>query len=140
MRPSTALHTHRDAIRAIALSHRVTNVRVFGSVVHGEDTEGSDLDILVEPTPETTLMDIAKIQLELGQLLGIPVDVLTPKGLPAKFRDQVIAQAQQEGLIRRDVDPRMFAFLLDNLFTSTDTFGIFRCIDVNFRVQIQLGQ
>ena len=51
MRPSTALHTHRDAIRAIALSHRVTNVRVFGSVVHGHDTEGSDLDILVEPTP-----------------------------------------------------------------------------------------
>ena len=48
----------------------------------------------MEPTPETTLMDIAKIQLELGQLLGIPVDVLTPKGLPAKFRDQVIAQAQ----------------------------------------------
>lgn len=94
MRPSTALHTHRDAIRAIALSHRVTNVRVFGSVVHGDDTETSDLDILVEPTPETTLMDIAKIQLELGQLLGIPVDVLTPKGLPAQFRDQVIAQAQ----------------------------------------------
>ena len=94
MRTSTALHTHRDAIRAIALSHRVTNVRVFGSVVHGHDTEGSDLDILVEPTPETTLMDIAKIQFELGQLLGIPVDVLTPKGLPAKFRDQVIAQAQ----------------------------------------------
>ena len=58
------------------------------------DTDESDLDILVEPTPETTLMDIAKIQLELGQLLGITVDVLTPNGLPAKFRDQVIAQAQ----------------------------------------------
>lgn len=72
MRPSIALHTHRDAIRAIALSHRVTNVRVFGSVVHGDDTDESDLDILVEPTPETTLMDIAKIQFELGQLLGHP--------------------------------------------------------------------
>jgi predicted nucleotidyltransferase len=94
MRPSVALQTHRDAIRTIALSHRVTNVRVFGSVVHGDDTEGSDLDILVEPTAETTMMDIAKIQLELARLLPVAVDVLTPKGLPAKFRDQVIAEAQ----------------------------------------------
>ena len=93
MRPSIALQTHRDAIRTIALSHRVTNVRVFGSVVHGDDTEGSDLDILVEPTAETTMMDIAKIQLELARLLPVAVDVLTPGGLPAKFRDQVIAEA-----------------------------------------------
>lgn len=94
MRPSTALNTHREAIRAIALRHRVTNVRVFGSVVHGDDTEESDLDILVEPTPATTMMDIARIQLELAQLLQVTVDVLTPKGLPIKFRDQVIAEAQ----------------------------------------------
>lgn len=94
MRPSIALQTHRDAIRAIALRHKVTNVRVFGSVVHGDDTEGSDLDILVEPTAETTMMDIAKIQLELGQLLSVAVDVVTPKGVPAKFRSQVIAEAQ----------------------------------------------
>lgn len=93
MRPSTALNAHREAIRAIALRHRVTNVRVFGSVVHGDDVEGSDLDILVEPTAETTMMDIAKIQLELGQLLSVAVDVLTPRGLPAKFRSQVIAEA-----------------------------------------------
>ena len=94
MRPSIALQTHREAIRRIALSHRVTNVRVFGSVVHGDDTEGSDLDILVEPTHETTMMDIAKIQLELSQLLPVAVDVLTPNSLPAKFRGQVIAEAQ----------------------------------------------
>jgi hypothetical protein len=94
MRPSVALQTHRDAIRTIALSHRVTNVRVFGSLVHGDDIDGSDLDILVEPTAETTMMDIAKIQLELARLLPVAVDVLTPKGLPAKFRDQVIAEAQ----------------------------------------------
>ena len=94
MLPSIALQTHREAIRRIALSHRVTNVRVFGSVVHGDDTEGSDLDILVEPTHATTMMDIAKIQLELSQLLPVNVDVLTPNGLPAKFRGQVIAEAQ----------------------------------------------
>ena len=94
MRPSIALQTHREAIRRIALSHRVTNVRVFGSVVHGDDTEGSDLDLLVEPTKETTMMDIGAIRYELKQLLGIPVDVLTPSALPAKFRGQVIAEAQ----------------------------------------------
>lgn len=94
VRPSTAPNTHREAIRAIALRHRVTNVRVFGSVVHGDDVEGSDLDILVEPTAETTMMDMAKIQLELGQLLSVAVDALTPGGLPAKFCSQVIAEAQ----------------------------------------------
>ncbi|HOE42497.1 MAG TPA: nucleotidyltransferase family protein [Rhodoferax sp.] len=94
MRPSEALQAHREAIRSIALRHRVTNVRVFGSVVHGDDTEESDLDLLVEPTGETTMMDIAKIQLELAQLLKVAVDVLTPKALPPKFLEQVIAEAQ----------------------------------------------
>lgn len=94
MLPSVALNTYREAIRAIALRNRVTNVRVFGSVVHGDDAEGSDLDLLVEPTTETTMMDIAKIQLELSQLLPVSVDVLTPNGLPAKFRGQVIAEAR----------------------------------------------
>ena len=93
MRPSLALNTHREAIRFIALRHRVTNVRVFGSVVHGDDTDGSDLDLLVDPTNETTMMDIAKIQLALSQLLPAAVDVHTPNGLPAKFRSQVISEA-----------------------------------------------
>ncbi len=94
MRPSLALEMHRDSIREIALRHRVKNVRVFGSVLHGDDTEDSDLDLLVEPTSETTLMDIAAIQHELKKLLGISVDVLTPKALPEKFRYSVIAEAE----------------------------------------------
>ena len=93
MLPSIALQTHREAIRRIALSHRVTNVRVFGSVVHGDDTEGSDLDLLVEPTKETTMMDIGAIRYELKQLLGIPVDVLTPRALPEHFRAIVLLEA-----------------------------------------------
>ena len=94
MLPSLVLQTYREAIRKIALSHRVTNVRVFGSAVRGDDVEGSDLDILVDPLSATTMMDIARIEHELVQLLKIPVDVLTPNALPTKFRDQVIAQAQ----------------------------------------------
>lgn len=94
MRPSIVLNAHRDAIREIALRHRVTNVRVFGSVLHGDDTEDSDLDLLVEPTSETTLMDIARIQVELAELLNIAVDVLTPRALPDKFRAQVMREAE----------------------------------------------
>jgi predicted nucleotidyltransferase len=93
MLPSVALQTHREAIRRIALSHRVTNVRVFGSVVHGDDTEGSDLDLLVDPTNETTMMDIGAIRYELKQLLGIPVDVLTPRAIPDHFKSLVLQEA-----------------------------------------------
>jgi predicted nucleotidyltransferase len=93
MLPSVALQTHREAIRRIALSHRVTNVRVFGSVVHGDDTEGSDLDLLVDPTSETTMMDIGAIRYELKQLLGIPVDVLTPRAIPDHFKSLVLREA-----------------------------------------------
>jgi len=93
MRPSLALQTHREAIREIALRHRVHNVRVFGSVLHGDDTEDSDLDLLVDPTSETTLMDIARIQLEVARLLNVSVDVLTPNALPIKFRAQVMTEA-----------------------------------------------
>jgi predicted nucleotidyltransferase len=93
MRPSLALQQHRDEIRRIALSHRVTNVRVFGSALHGDDTEDSDLDLLVEPTSETTLIDIAKIQVEVAKLLNVSVDVLTPNALPDKFRAQVMTEA-----------------------------------------------
>lgn len=74
-------------------SHRARNARVFGSVIHGEDTDDSDLDILIDPTPDTTLFDIGAIRHELLQLLGVPVDVLTPKALPEKFRAAVVAEA-----------------------------------------------
>jgi hypothetical protein len=93
MKPSVALASHREDIRRVVESHRACNARVFGSVIHGDDTEDSDLDILIDPTPETTLFDIGAIRHELLQLLGVPVDVLTPKALPEKFRDAVLAEA-----------------------------------------------
>ena len=93
MLPSVALRTHREAIRRIALSHRVTNVRVFGSVVHGKDTEDSDLDLLVDPTQETTMLDIGAIRYELKELLGVSVDVLTPRAIPDHFRSVVLQEA-----------------------------------------------
>ena len=71
MKPSEALSLHRADIWRVVASHRASNARVFGSVLRGQDTQGSDLDILVDPTPETTLMDVAAIQVELQRLLGV---------------------------------------------------------------------
>lgn len=85
--------TNREVICRIVLEHCVTNPRVFGSVSSGEDTEDSDLDILVDPLPDS-LMDIGKIRHKLLQLPGIVrVDVLTPNSLPLKFQAHVLAEA-----------------------------------------------
>ena len=86
--------SNRDAIRHVVESHRGRNARVFGSVLHGLDTDNSDLDILIDPTPETTLFDIGAIRHKLSQLLGVPVDVLTPNALPDSFRATVLAEAR----------------------------------------------
>lgn len=94
MRSSEAFRKHRAEIRSIVASHRATNARVFGSVLRGTDQEGSDLDLLIDPTSETTLFDIARIKGTLETLLGIKVDVLTPKALPARFRSRVLAEAE----------------------------------------------
>jgi predicted nucleotidyltransferase len=94
VKPSIALEAHRATIRSVVQRHRACNARVFGSVLHGEDQEGSDLDILIDPTPNTTLMDVAKIQVELEKILGVSVDVLTPNALPDSFRAKVIAEAR----------------------------------------------
>lgn len=94
MRPSQALAQHRDAVCSAARRYRVHNLRVFGSVARNKDTDGSDLDLLVDPLPGTTLFDLGGLQDELEALMGLRVDVLTPKDLPPRFRDQVLAEAR----------------------------------------------
>jgi predicted nucleotidyltransferase len=94
MKPSVALKTHRAALREIVERHGAVRPRIFGSAVNGEDTDASDLDLLVDPTPRTTLLTLAAIQLEAERLLGVPVDVLTPKSLPRRYREQVLREAQ----------------------------------------------
>ena len=94
MRPTQALSQHREAVCLAAARYRVANPRVFGSALHGNDREGSDLDLLVDPLPGATLFDLGGLQDELQELLGVSVDVLTLKGLPAKFRDVVAQEAR----------------------------------------------
>ncbi len=93
MKPSEALHSNRDAIQRVVEAHHAKNARVFGSALHGDDTEDSDLDLLVDPTPETTLMDIARIQNQLQKLLGVSVDILTPRALPESFRERILLES-----------------------------------------------
>jgi predicted nucleotidyltransferase len=94
MKPSEALQLHRDDVRRIVASGNARNPRVFGSVLRGDDADGSDLDILVDPTPETSIFDIGEIRYQLRTLLGVPVDVLTPNALHARLRERVIAEAR----------------------------------------------
>lgn len=94
MKPSVALELKRAAVRAAASRFRTANPRIFGSVLHGADQDGSDLDLLVDALPGTTLFDLGGLQGELEDLLGVPVEVLTPGDLPPKFRQQVLAEAR----------------------------------------------
>ncbi|BEM58754.1 nucleotidyltransferase [Serratia marcescens] len=94
MRPSIVLVEHRQAIRKTVGLFPVANPRIFGSVLHGTDREGSDLDLLVDALPGATLFDLGGLQSELEALLGIQVDLLTPLDLPPTFRQQVLAEAQ----------------------------------------------
>ncbi len=90
---SVLLDQHREAIRRTVSAHPAGNPRVFGSVLYGEDTEASDLDLLVDPAEGMSLFDLGAIRWELRILLGVEVDVVTPRALPESFRAEVLATA-----------------------------------------------
>ena len=94
IKPSLALAQKRAEVSALLARYRVTNPRVFGSVQRGCDHEESDLDLLLDAQPGTTLFDLGGLQDELETLLGVTVDLRTPKDLPARFRQQVLAEAR----------------------------------------------
>ena len=93
-KPSDIARLHRDTIRRIVTAHRGANPRVFGSILRGDDTAQSDLDLLVDLLPGSGLLDLGAMQFELEAALGIPVDVLTPGDLPSRFRDEVLGSAR----------------------------------------------
>jgi predicted nucleotidyltransferase len=93
MRPSELLNQHREAIRQVVAAHRANNPRVFGSVVHGEDTEASDLDLLIDPGEGMSLFDMGAIIAELNELLGIEVDVVSARAMPEPMRQRVLRDA-----------------------------------------------
>jgi predicted nucleotidyltransferase len=87
------IHIHRQQVLDLAAQYRADNVRLFGSVLRGEAAHGSDIDMLVDPLPGATLFDLGGLQLELQELLGVPVDLLTPGDLPESWRQSVLSVA-----------------------------------------------
>jgi predicted nucleotidyltransferase len=81
MRPSEALAKHRDKVLEIIARYPVSNPRVFGSVASGEDTEESDLDLVIDVHGAFSYFDMAKLALELEELLGCEVDLGTARSL-----------------------------------------------------------
>lgn len=90
MRPSEALAANREKVLEILGRYPVKNPRVFGSVARGEDTEDSDLDLLVEQKgPRLSLLDLAALELKLESLLGVRVDIRTPDDFSARVASRV---------------------------------------------------
>jgi predicted nucleotidyltransferase len=83
---------HRGELQVVLRRHGVTNARIFGSVARGDDHEGSDVDILVDFAPGTSLFDVLKIQEELESILGVEVDLIPDSGL----KDRVRIRAQRD--------------------------------------------
>lgn len=88
------LNQKRTEVLEICARHGAHHVRVFGSVVRGEATDHSDLDLLVEFEPERGLLDHAALVTELREILGCPVDVTTEKGLYWLLRRRILNEAR----------------------------------------------
>ncbi|MBM3556524.1 MAG: nucleotidyltransferase family protein [Alphaproteobacteria bacterium] len=94
MKPSESLRAKIGAVRGIVARIGATNLRVFGSVVHGEDREDSDLDLLVDVPRGTTLPDLVETEHALSEELGVDVDLLTPDDLHPRIRERVLLEAR----------------------------------------------
>ncbi|KGE01220.1 nucleotidyltransferase family protein [Rhizobium sp. YS-1r] len=95
MRPSEVLEKNREAIREATKRFNAANPRVFGSVARGEDRPDSDLDILVDALPGTTLFTLGGLQDALEQMmLGTSIHLLTPEDFPEKIRREVLSEAK----------------------------------------------
>lgn len=88
------LDERRTEILETARRHGARNVRIFGSVARGDDDERSDLDFLVEMEPGRSLLDHAGLLLDLEELLGCKVDVLSEKGIKTRMRERVLREAR----------------------------------------------
>lgn len=94
MKAMEHLNRHRDNLLALAVRHRATQVRVFGSVARGEDKPGSDIDLLVDFAPEASLLDLVGLQQDAEALLGRHVDVVTPDGVSPFLNERILADAR----------------------------------------------
>lgn len=93
MKIEEAVKNKRDEIRRIAEQHGATNIRLFGSVARGEAKPESDVDLLVDVTPQTSSWFPIGLILDLEKLLGRRVEVVTERALNKDLRDRVLREA-----------------------------------------------
>ncbi len=87
------MQAKREDILRIAAKYGASNVRIFGSVARGEADEQSDIDLLVNLEPGRSLLDLCGLLIDLEELLGCKVDVVTEKGLRDRIRERVLKEA-----------------------------------------------
>lgn len=87
------LVSRRSQILRLAAEHGASNIRVFGSVARGEADSESDIDLMVDLAPGRSLFDLGGLVMDLQDLLGCEVDVVTERGLRDRLRERVLQEA-----------------------------------------------
>ena len=93
MKLNDRIQGNRQAILGLAQKYGARNVRIFGSVARGDDREDSDIDVLVDLESGRSLLDLGGLLMDLRELLGCRVDVVTTKGLRERIRSRVLREA-----------------------------------------------
>lgn len=94
MRPDQILKEKREAVIALAEKHGARQPRIFGSIARGEAGPGSDIDLLVKMDEGRSLLDLSALALELRDLLGVKVDVVSEDGLYWLLRRRILKEAK----------------------------------------------
>jgi predicted nucleotidyltransferase len=93
MKLNERIQGHRKEILSLAQKYGARNVRIFGSVARGDAREDSDIDVLVDLESGRSLLDLGGLLMDLQNLLGCRVDVVTTKGLRERIRSKVLKEA-----------------------------------------------
>jgi predicted nucleotidyltransferase len=94
MRIEELLKERRQAVVSLARKHGARNVRIFGSVARGESSTESDIDLLVKMEEGRSLLDLSALILELRELLGVKVDVVSEDGIYWLLRRRILKEAR----------------------------------------------
>ena len=94
MRTEELLKEKRENVLDLAGKHGARNVRVFGSVARGESGAESDIDLLVKMEEGRSLLDLSALTLELRDLLGVKVDVVSEDGIYWLLRRKILKEAR----------------------------------------------
>lgn len=94
MRPSEILKNNQEQIRLIFKKYPlINNPKIFGSVARGEDTEGSDIDFLIQTQQGVTFIMLGSLKSELKLIFSNDIDIVTENQLPAHIKKEVLAEA-----------------------------------------------